>query len=178
MGLDFVELVIAVEQMFDISVPDAVAAQMITPAILISHVQDAVGSAGERKACISQRAFHRVRAALMTTLGVSRPEVELVTRIDTLFSGVRRHELWTTFREQAGMSSLRDRRFGSGWLFGPASVKDLVSIAISQQAAELSQEKSWTHEEVRQVVRSIISEQLGIRKFRDTDEFVRDLGVA
>lgn len=177
MGLDFVEMVIAVEQMFDISIPDAVAEEMTTPAIMITYLQNVVGSAGDRKACISQRAFHRVRSALMTTLGVGRSEIALVTRIDTLFSGTQRHELWKTFREHTSLSSLRDRRFGSGWLFGPRSVKDLVSIAISHQAKELNEEKSWTHEEVRQVVRSIISEQLGIQKFRDTDEFVRDLGV-
>ena len=99
MGLDYVELIIAVEQTFDIAIPDAAAVEMITPAIMISYVQDAVSSAGDRKACISQRAFHRVRAALMRTLGVGRSEVALVTRIDTLFSGARRHELWNAFRE-------------------------------------------------------------------------------
>jgi acyl carrier protein len=87
MGLDSVELVVAVEVAFGITIPNAVAAEMITPAIMISYVQNAVASCPDR----SQR---------------------------------------------------------------------------------------WTHDEVRQIVRQIISEQLGVKKFNDTDEFVRDLGMA
>ena len=86
MGLDAVELVIAVEEAFNIVIPDAVAAEMITPAIMISYVQKAVASCPDRA-------------------------------------------------------------------------------------------RRWTHDEVRQIVRQIISEQLGVKNFNDTDEFVRDLGI-
>jgi hypothetical protein len=44
-------------------------------------------------------------------------------------------------------------------------------------ACEMRAARSWTHEEVRQIVRMIISKQLGVEKFHDTDEFVRDLGL-
>ncbi len=89
MGLDAVELVVAVEEKFGITIPDAVAAQMITPAIMISYVQEAVG----------------------------------------------------------------------------------------QKSKELNETPRWTHEEVRKIVLQVIREQLGIETFRDTDEFVRDLGI-
>ncbi len=36
------ELVAAIEKKFGITIPDAVAAQMITPAIMITYVQEAV----------------------------------------------------------------------------------------------------------------------------------------
>ena len=42
---------------------------------------------------------------------------------------------------------------------------------------EMREDRSWTNEEVRQIVRKIISEQLAIGKFKDTDQFVRDLGL-
>ena len=177
MGLDCVELVIAVEQAFGIAIPDAVAAEMITPAILISYVQETVGSTGDRKACISLSAFHRIRASLMRSLGVSRSEVTLDTRISILFPTPRRSELWDSFRHDTSLAGLPDLRFGRGWIFSPTTVKDLVSVALAQKANELREDRSWTHEEVRQVVRQIIRDQLGINKFRDTDEFVRDLGV-
>jgi acyl carrier protein len=86
MGLDAVELVIAVEKAFNIDIPDAVAADMITPAIMISYVQNAVAACPDRS-------------------------------------------------------------------------------------------RRWTHDEVRQIIRQIITDQLGVKKFNDTDEFVRDLGV-
>jgi acyl carrier protein len=177
MGLDAVELVIAVEEIFDIAIPDGAAVEMITPAILISHVQEAVGSTGDRRACISLRAFHRVRASLMRSIGVSRSHVTLDTRISTLFPRARRPDLWDSFRRDSSLTALPDLRFGRGRFFSPTSVRDLVSIAVVQRADELGAARSWTNEEVRQVVRQIIREQLGIDKFRDSDEFVRDLGI-
>jgi acyl carrier protein len=89
MGLDAVELVVAVEDKFGITIPNAVAAQMITPAIMISYVQE----------------------------------------------------------------------------------------TVAQNAKDLNEAPRWTQEEVRDVVRQVIREQLGIDTFRDTDEFVRDLGI-
>lgn len=177
MGLDAVELVIAVEEAFEIAIPDAECAEMITPAHLISHVQKAVGSTQDRRACISLRAFHRVRASLMRSIGVSRSDVALHTRIGALFPGSRRSQLWDSFRQDSSLATLPDLRFGKGWIFSPTTVRDLVSIAVAQRADELREDRSWTDEEVRQVVRQIIRVQLGIDKFRDSDEFVRDLGV-
>ena len=42
---------------------------------------------------------------------------------------------------------------------------------------ELRATGNWTDQEVRSVVRLIISEQLGIKHFDDSDEFIRDLGA-
>ena len=177
MGLDAVELVIAVEVAFGIAIPDAEAAAMITPAHLISHVQRAVGSTQDRRACITLRAFHRVRASLMRSIGANRSEVALHTRIGALVPGARRSHLWDSFRQDSSLSALPDLRFRRWWIFSPTTVRDLVSIAVAQKAVELREERSWTDEEVRQVVRQIIRVQLGIDKFCDSDEFVRDLGV-
>jgi acyl carrier protein len=177
MGLDGVELVLAVEETFGISIPDTVAFEMTTPAMMILFVQQAVNSLPERKACISQRAFHKVRGSLMKSTGVSRRDVTLKTPIRKLFSGPQRAEHWRDFKDYAGLPALPDLGFGSGWLFGPTSVKEIVSAAISVMSNDMRDERSWTNEEVRQIVRKIISEQLGVEKFRDTDEFVRDLGL-
>ena len=177
MGLDGVELVLAIEEAFGIAIPDAVAAEMITPAMMISYVQEAVGSRPDHKACISLRAFHRVRASLMKCTGAGRSDVTLKTPINKLFSGEKRTQHWQEFQAHSSLASLPNLGFGTGWLFSPRSVNDLVSIAISAISAEIREERSWTNEEVRQLVRLTICDQLGIKKFKDTDEFVRDLGV-
>jgi acyl carrier protein len=177
MGLDAVELILAVEDAFCIAIPDAVIAEMITPAALISFVQSAVKSRPDRSTCISMRAFHRVRACLMKSTGVGRSEVTLSTPIRRLFSGSNRVDQWKEFKTDASLVSLPDFGLGSGWLFPPRSVNDLVSITISQISNELKENQNWTHDEVRQIVRRIISDQLGVERFEDTDEFVRDLGL-
>lgn len=178
MGLDAVELIIEVEDAFGIAISDAVAATMITPAALISHVQDAVHARDDFKPCISLRAFHHVRASLMRALGVSRSSVSLDTRIRILFPRPDRAKLWELFRQDLDVSNLPDLHFGLGWLFTPTRVSDLVSIVVLDRAKQLKEERTWTHDEVRDIIRQIIRKQLGIEKFKDSDEFVRDLGIS
>jgi len=177
MGLDGVELALAVEDTFGISIPDSVAFEMTTPAMMISFVQQAVSARPEREACISQRAFHKVRASLMKTTGAGRRDVTLKTPIRRLFSGPQSTDQWRDFKDHAGLLSLPNLGFGTGWLFGPTSVNDLVSSLVLEMANDLKDDRSWTNEEVREIVRRIISNQLAVEKFKDTDEFVRDLGL-
>ena len=177
MGLDAVELVMAVEETFGITINDAQAAEMITPALLITYIQEAVGAVANRRECISQRAFHRIRGSLMKTLGVRRSEVTPETRLNSLFVGSERSMRWDSFRHESSLATLPDLTLGRGWIFSPRSVKDIVSFAVLRRAEELNESRSWTDEEVRQVVREIIRDQLGIGRFNDSDEFVRDLGM-
>jgi hypothetical protein len=106
MGLDAVELVLAVEETFGIAIPDSIASEMTTPANLISFVQDAVEARPDREACISQRAFHRVRASLMKITGAGRAEITLKTPINRLFTGPQRPEHWRRFKHDSGLTSL------------------------------------------------------------------------
>ncbi len=177
MGLDSVELVMSVETAFGIAISDGDVEGMITPAMLIAHVQQAVGASAERRPCITQRAFHLVRADLMGILGAPRSAVRLKTSVSSLFPRANRKENWEAFRSQSFLHDLPDLRFGRGWLFTPTKVSDLVTMAVFQQSEVLVSDKSWSRDEVREVVRQIIRDQLGIKKFSDDDEFVRDLGV-
>ena len=177
MGLDSVELVLAVEETFGISIPDGEAAKLQTPGLLIKHVQIAVASKPKRKPCLSQRAFHRVRMHLCEVTDTPRREIELETRIKHIFPKETRKEKWRAFRAASNMMSLPDLKLGFGTWFSPTKVRDLVSAQISLMAEELQSNGTWTDQEVRTVVRSVISEQLGITEFDDGDEFVRDLHV-
>lgn len=177
MGLDYVEIVLAVEETFGISIPDREAATLITPARLIAHVQQAVESKPVLRPCLSQRAFHRIRAHLCEVTRLPSKEIRLETRIDCLFPKDDRRQRWDAFRSVTGLQSLPNLTFGRGTLFSPKIVKDLVSHEVSAMSETLRASGSWTDQEVRSVVRLIISEQLGIKHFEDSDEFVRDLGV-
>lgn len=177
MGLDGVELVLAIEGTFGISIPDGDAAALVTPALLIKHVQTAVASKPKNRPCLSQRAFHLVRSRLCEVTNASRREIKLDTRINHIFRKETRQQEWDAFRSASKMNRLPDLRFGRGTLFSPTRVRDLVSLQISLMSEELQSTGRWTDQEVRTVVRHVIAEQLGIKDFDDNDEFVRDLGV-
>ena len=49
MGLDAVEMIMDVEEIFRVDLSDGVASEMTTPAMLIAHVQKAVGARSEGK---------------------------------------------------------------------------------------------------------------------------------
>lgn len=144
MGLDGVELVMDVEECFDISISDAKACDLITPALLIGHVLRSIKSSPDRKSCISLRAFHQVRASLAKTTLAKRSDIRLGTQIKRLFPKPGRHELWRAFRIDCSLLALPDLRRGRGVIFSPTRVRDLVSAAINQRATELTKRGEWT----------------------------------
>jgi acyl carrier protein len=92
MGLDAVEIVVMVEEAFDIAIENAEAEKLLTPRDVIEYVMRKVGRT-DRAQCLTQRAFHRVREALMRNAGFVRSQIrpEVPTRI--LFPVARRREL-------------------------------------------------------------------------------------
>ena len=177
MGLDSVELIIATEETFGVSISDAEAEQIITPRHLINHIKGLVNARPKCRPCLSQRAFHRVRRSLVTAAQVDRSSISLSTKISQLFPKPQRVNSWQSFRQVSGLTDLPDLRFGRGVIFAPTRVRCLVSQEVTRMAGELSHLGDWAESEVRTVVRMIISEQLGIKRFSDDDEFIRDLGI-
>jgi len=137
MGLDGVELIMAVESTFGISIPDADTEEMLTPALLIQYVQSAVQAKPEAKPCLSQRAFHSVRKDLMNVLSAKRNEIALDTKICKLFPKALRADKWEQFRQVSNIASLPDLRFGRGTVFAPTRVKCLVKQEVHRIAAAL-----------------------------------------
>jgi len=64
MGLDGVELVMAVEDAFDIQIKDAEAEKILTPRQLIDFVQSKV-AVTSTSVCLTQRAFNLLRKSLL-----------------------------------------------------------------------------------------------------------------
>ena len=65
MGLDIVEYVTAVEEFFDVRMPDAELREVRTPRDLAEVVQRQLPSKPTSYGCLSQRAFYRVRRAVV-----------------------------------------------------------------------------------------------------------------
>lgn len=93
MGLDTVELVLAVEEAFQIHISDEEAGNVSTAgelnALIVSKLR---GRTSEQ--CLTSAAFYRTRRAIIDSLGVSRREVKPSARLDQIFPRRRRREHW------------------------------------------------------------------------------------
>jgi hypothetical protein len=91
MGLEGVEIVMKVEETFDIVIEDSEAEGTVTPSLLIELVLSKVGRTSHA-ACLTQRAFHRLRASLMSRSGFKREQIRLETLLVSLFPRPTRKE--------------------------------------------------------------------------------------
>lgn len=93
MGLDSVELVIAVEEEFKIAISDTDAARCATVGKLVDHVYSRLRqSSGEP--CPSQHGFYIARKRMMDLLGLKRPQIRPETRLEDLIGRTHRRTIW------------------------------------------------------------------------------------
>lgn len=97
MGLDSVELAIAFEETFGVTISDAEAVKCETPADVIALVLGKIQTSGTN-GCLSQRGFYVLRRALTEKLGIDRRAVTLDTEVRSLFSGISDPELWESLK--------------------------------------------------------------------------------
>lgn len=103
MGLDSVELVMAFEERFAISISDEDAEKIVTVRDAIdciyTHVQHA-----DSKICLSQRAFYRLRRALQQELGLERKAVRLATPLQEIVPLSERRSAWDRIKRAVGLA--------------------------------------------------------------------------
>jgi len=169
----------AFEEEFGISISDAEAETMVTPRDVINHIFllkqfDGEESYSDFKGCSkSQRAFSSIRRAIVNSTGIDKRKVQLTSKLPEVFRSKRE---WRKFQNEVhlGVISPFSRM---KILTASNTVEDLVKRLVSRNPTYLNKEGCWTEEEVRNLVRKIIAEQLNVESFSDDDEFVRDLGV-
>jgi acyl carrier protein len=159
MGLELVELVIAVEHRFGIEIPDRVARTLTTPRKLIDHVWGRVASPED--ICASQRRFHRVRGALVEA-GADRRDVRPSARVDAILPDTAPRVVRKNILERLGMKTGLLRR---RWL-SRTTVADLARAA-----------GPWSRAEVADEIRALVRELAAVEAVSDDADFVRDLGM-
>jgi hypothetical protein len=176
MGLDFVELVLAWEDAFGISISDAEAEKMFTTRQVAECIFEKVRSPmPEDRGCLSMRAFFRLRKAFQTE-GVPRREIRPDAKLTSLLPSRQRRDILSSVCERAGLRPLKRLPFGLQFTFG--RVRDVVlDAAVGQHAALRQPGHGWSLLQVREVVRAIMFAQLALRRFSDDAEFTNDLGV-
>ena len=176
MGLDGVELVMAWEDTFGISIPDDEAASMFTTRNVVNCIFHKVRSdAPEDSGCLALRAFLRFRKAFQAA-GIPREAVRPQAKLSSLLPGRNRRDALNSIREHAGFPPLRRLPFGLQFTGG--QVRDMVVDSVIDHHSVLRLPGSgWSVVQVREVVRMVIYSQLALRRFSDDAEFVKDLGV-
>lgn len=104
MGLDGVEIVMAVEERFGIVITDAEATVCTTPGHLVDLVKRKLPHAGAR-VCTSQRAFHLLRRALTNASTLPRDEIRLESALPVPKERSARMAFWSALRAGVGARS-------------------------------------------------------------------------
>jgi hypothetical protein len=128
MGLDAVELVMAVDEKFDINITDEEASNALTVGHLKRLVLSKVALA-DTAGCLTQRAFHMIRKAAMAEFGVGRVGVRPDTPLDALVPQATRRESWMHFQSALGVADLPELVRPSS-VSVPATVLVLSTIVI------------------------------------------------
>lgn len=177
MGLDSVEIVMAWEEAFGISIPDADACNLVTPRHAIDYSSAKLNAPESAEHCLAKTTFHAVRQMLNETGSIPAKEIRLSTKLQDIFRSSDRTTRWSSFARHAGLATTTYPWGLKAMLFGPRTVEDLVFELLSRRAASVRKLTTWSRSQVREVVREIVREQIGVRRFSDHDEFVRDLGI-
>ncbi len=170
MGLDTVEILMAWEESFGISISDDEAAVIRTPRMAIDLIAAKLPfcNAAQRP-CLTMRAFHRLRSSIIEIAGARRDQI----RPDASCRQIGDPSTWRRIRAHSEISSLP----GLGW-FSSRTIGKLARWTAAHAARELkSPGEAWTRSEIRSVVRAITAEAVGYDSFSDDDHFVEVMGL-
>lgn len=101
MGLDMVEVMMGIEEAFDIEIPDEEAARLNTVGKLYAWVLGRLYPDPPRR-CTSSTIFYQARRALMDLCGVGRRTIVPSTRIEHLLPARRRRAEWQELSRRMG----------------------------------------------------------------------------
>ena len=182
MGLDGVEFIMAVEAAFGVEIPDADAARIRTPRDLIAFLRPRLPAA-EVTPCLTQQAFYRVRASVLTMHDASRAAVRPSTRLEAVLPGVLQRQAWRAWGKRLGAVGWGPLP-GTGWWDRRRGVPeptlgDVARHLVTWAPAAVKCGRGWTDAELEDRVVALIRAELGIdmRRYTLDSEFVRDMGV-
>jgi acyl carrier protein len=99
MGLDIVELLLNVEETFDLHIPNEDAQRLDTPRKLIDYLEARL-LPQESGPCLSQRAFYRLRRGIEQVQNIPARSVTPSTTLESLFPVPERRQAWKALQEK------------------------------------------------------------------------------
>jgi len=104
MGLDIVELFLAVEEKFQIHITDEEASDAVTVGALHQLVVGKLQLTDVQR-CLTSAAFYRLRRALVDVVNVQRRQIRPDTPLELLLPIERRRALWTAIEHQMALKT-------------------------------------------------------------------------
>ena len=117
MGLEGVEIVMAVEERFGVAIEDADVERIRTPGHLIDLVASKLKLA-DVATCRTRRAFHRIRRTFMTRFGCDRRSIRPGVRLDALIPQSSRIKVWRGLQQEFGATTWPELFYPPGILLG------------------------------------------------------------
>ena len=135
MGLDGVELILEIEEVFDLKISDEEAGGLVTAGDLCALVAGRL-RAKASEVCLSSAAFYQLRRALMAEFGVARAAVRPRTRTAALLPAAEFGTAWDRLGRCLGLSlpELERPRWIKHliqWLAGLLALVAMVALGIA-----------------------------------------------
>jgi acyl carrier protein len=127
MGLDAVEIVMKVEDAFDIRIEDGEAEQALTPGQLIDFIMSKVETT-TTDVCLTHRSFNVLRTFLVRRCAFQRSQIRPDTKLQTAFPPERRRERLRQLSTELAIPAPPE-------LVRPEWLKGLVTLAAIAAAA-------------------------------------------
>lgn len=132
MGLDGIELILAIEARFQIEIPDADVPELTTPRKLIDYLATRLNAGSTAPTpCLTRVAFHKIRKEILELTGLPKLSVHPSTPLKTIFQKEQRRTLWPELQKKVNLKRW-PRLVRPSWLsrllFYSTSISFLISL--------------------------------------------------
>ena len=178
MGLDSVEFALAIEDAFEINLPEEDVVGLVTPRLLIDYLQKKLPVASA-ECCLDQVSFYALRSAGVKVLGKPEKAFRPDTPWAELIPEKSRRKDWKALGAAVGATKWpRIKMFGA-FPGDSRTVGDTARfISTKCPIRVVKRGQVWTRKQITEVVtRLLASEFLITEAFNLDDRFVQDLGL-
>jgi acyl carrier protein len=182
MGLDIVELVMAVEVAFGVDIPDAHAERLRTPRDVATYLRARLPTAPGGASCLTQQAFYRTRRAVVSRFGRRRDALRPATALTSVIPADGRSEHWRALRSDLRVEAW-PRLSAPGWqncvLGGARTLGDLAGHLATWSPGAVKAGAGWTETEIERAVLTLVEAETGVDMTKHTidSRFVDDMGL-
>ena len=164
MGLDSVEIVMGWEGALGVTITDAEATVIRTPRLAIDLLAAKLGAIDDhRGACLTLRAFHRVRYGFVSGAAVHRSQIKPEAKLRDLLPRHERRSRWNAVQIASGLPALPALDLGFGFFAAPTTVADVARWVVCSSPKTLKPaDEPWTRDEIRTIVRTVVTEVLSL----------------